>query len=387
MRVGVTLTWQNLDWDRYEADDFSRPPDVPDVDVYRDNRALGDLVEPLGFDSLFAVEHHMTPHHMTGRGLGILTYFAGRTERIDLGTCLIVLPWHHPVQVAEDICFLDNLVDGRRKLWLGFGRGSSPREFEGLGMDMSQARDRFAEGTEIVRRALCEDVFSFHGQFYRLPHTTVRPRPVSSDLTSRMYAGVSSPSSLPIAAGLGYKLMLVGARPWEDAAKDIATFNELRAAGGLAPMHPILVAPTVCASSDEAAWEQAERWIGGYLRTSVLHYQTDRPERFRGVSGYETYAGDSHIAASSLTRRVGLDAAALSFARNALWGTPHTCIERLRWAAEHMHVDHVVLVANPGGMPRAEAEASLRLFAKEVLPAAGEIVPAAFPAAAAASGQ
>jgi alkanesulfonate monooxygenase SsuD/methylene tetrahydromethanopterin reductase-like flavin-dependent oxidoreductase (luciferase family) len=225
---------------------------------------------------------------------------------------------------------------------------------------------------------LSDDVFSYDGQFYRLPQTTVRPRPASPDLVDRMYAGVSSPSSLPIAAKLGYKLMLVSAKPWEDAATDIATFNELRAADGLAPMNPILVAPTICAASDEVAWEQAQRWIGGYLRTSVLHYQTDRPERFRGVSGYETYAGDSHIAASSLTQRVGVDGAAQSFARNALWGTPDTCLERLRWAAEHMRVDQVVLLANPGGMPRAEAEASLRLFADEVLPAARHIIPSTF---------
>jgi alkanesulfonate monooxygenase SsuD/methylene tetrahydromethanopterin reductase-like flavin-dependent oxidoreductase (luciferase family) len=238
---------------------------------------------------------------------------------------------------------------------------------------MGESRDRFAEGTEILRRALTEPAFSFDGRFYRLPQTTVRPRPFSPDLVERMYAGVASASSLPIAARLGYKLMFVAAKPWEDAARDVEVFNDLRAVEGLPPMRPILVAPTVCSATEEQAWEQARRWIGGYLRTSVLHYQTDDPSKFEGVQGYESY-----VTSGSLTRQLGVDAAADHFARHALWGTPERCIERLQWLAEHVHVEQVVLLANPGGMSPDEAEQSLRLFAREVLPAVRGLEPAPF---------
>ena len=68
MKIGLALGWQNSDWDRYDADDFSRPPAVPDWEIYRENIRLLDLAEPLGFDSIFSIEHHMTPYHMTPSG-------------------------------------------------------------------------------------------------------------------------------------------------------------------------------------------------------------------------------------------------------------------------------------------------------------------------------
>ena len=163
MKVGLALGWQNSDWDRYDANDFSQPPPVPDWEIYRENIRLLDLAEPLGFDSIFSIEHHMTPYHMTPSGPQLLAYLAGRTERIDLGTALIVVPWYNPVRLAEQICFLDNVLDEGRGLWLGVGRGTAPREYQAMGIDQNEARDRFKEGIDILRLALTEERFSYHG--------------------------------------------------------------------------------------------------------------------------------------------------------------------------------------------------------------------------------
>jgi len=73
----------------------------------------GDLAEPLGFDSLFALEHHFTGYAMSPAPLELLAYYAGRTKRIILGTAVIVLPWHDPIRVAEGIALLDILSGGR----------------------------------------------------------------------------------------------------------------------------------------------------------------------------------------------------------------------------------------------------------------------------------
>ena len=62
---------------------------------------LGDLAEPLGFDSIFALEHHFTGYSMSPAPMQLLSYFAGRTKRVTLGTAVIVLPWHDPIRVAE----------------------------------------------------------------------------------------------------------------------------------------------------------------------------------------------------------------------------------------------------------------------------------------------
>jgi alkanesulfonate monooxygenase SsuD/methylene tetrahydromethanopterin reductase-like flavin-dependent oxidoreductase (luciferase family) len=376
MKLGINLSWQNVDWDRYETGDFSQPPAMPDLQVYKDNRYLADLVEPLGFDGFFAVEHHMTPHHMTGSGLQLLTYVAARTQRIDIGTCLIVLPWHHPVQVAEQICFLDNLLDGR-KLWLGLGRGSSPREFRGLGLEMGESRDRFVEGVNILRLCLTEDQFSYDGTFYTLPEVTVRPRPRTVDITDRMYAGAATNDSLEVSAHLGLKLMFVAAKPWEMCASDVRTFNGIRAGHGWEPIKPIVVAPTFCAASEEEAWEGAHRYLGGYLATSVKHYQMDKPEKFVGVKGYENY-----VERGKLTGATPVDVRQEGFARNGLWGTPEQCVEKIQWLADHVHAEYIVALSNAGGMPVEVAERSMRLLADEVLPAVKGIEAAPFEPAA-----
>ena len=85
----------------------------PDAAVLSDHLALGDLAEPLGFDSLFALEHHFTGYAMSPSPTQLLSYYAGRTRRITLGTAVIVLPWHDPVRVAEQIALLDVMSGGR----------------------------------------------------------------------------------------------------------------------------------------------------------------------------------------------------------------------------------------------------------------------------------
>ena len=69
---------------------------VDDHELVKGELALGDLAEPLGFDSLWCFEHHFTSYMLSPNPLQILTYFAGRTKRIQLGTMVVVLPWHHP---------------------------------------------------------------------------------------------------------------------------------------------------------------------------------------------------------------------------------------------------------------------------------------------------
>ena len=70
-------------------------------------------------------------------------YYAGRTKRIALGTSVIVLPWHDPIRVAEQIALLDILCGGR--CLFGFGRGAASAEYEGFRIPMEEARPRFIE--------------------------------------------------------------------------------------------------------------------------------------------------------------------------------------------------------------------------------------------------
>src|ERR1700720_2432145 len=147
--------------------------------------AIGDLAEPLGFDSLFALEHHFTGYSMSPAPTQLLSYFAGRTKRVALGTSVIVLPWHDPIRVAESIALLDVLSGGR--CLFGFGRGAASVEYEGFRIPMEEARPRFAEAAQLIRTALREPEFEWQGEFYQIPRTSIRPRPISHP-EERFYA-------------------------------------------------------------------------------------------------------------------------------------------------------------------------------------------------------
>src|SRR5580693_2088257 len=164
MKVGVALNM------------LSEPP-RPDVAVVSDHLAMGDLAEPLGFDSLFALEHHFTGYAMSPAPTQLLSYFAGRTKRIHLGTAVIVLPWHDPVRVAEEIALLDVLCGGR--CVFGFGRGAASVEYEGFRIPMGEARARFVEAAQVIVTALSQESFEHAGEFFQIPRTAIRPRPVS----------------------------------------------------------------------------------------------------------------------------------------------------------------------------------------------------------------
>src|SRR5438067_12249084 len=104
MHCGVMVTGYNWeDWDRLLAGDYSRPPTVPDTWHFDNTLRLGELVEPLGYDSIWATEHYGSAYSMQPNPLQYLAYWAGRTSRVDVGTAVIVAPWRNPVRLASEI--------------------------------------------------------------------------------------------------------------------------------------------------------------------------------------------------------------------------------------------------------------------------------------------
>src|SRR5512132_1201558 len=216
MKVGVALN-------------MLQKPGRSDADVLGEHMAMGDLAEPLGFDSLFALEHHFTGYAMSPSPLQLLSYYAGRTRRITLGTAVIVLPWHDPVRVAEEIALLDVLCGGR--CLFGFGRGAASVEYAGFRIPMGEARPRFAEAAQLIRKALREPEFEWQGEFYQIPRTAIRPRPISHP-EERFYASSISPESAEIMAKLGFGILVVMQNEWPKAAESIDRYRQIASSVG-----------------------------------------------------------------------------------------------------------------------------------------------------------
>ncbi|MBI2766636.1 MAG: LLM class flavin-dependent oxidoreductase [Chloroflexi bacterium] len=363
MRIGVHFNYQNFtDWERFEAH-RPAPPAVSDSQLYEEELHLGGLVEPLGFDSYWAIDHHFSPYIMTAGAIQQLTYFAGKTSRIDFGTMVIVLPWYDPVVVAEQVCVLDNLLQGRQ-LTLGLGRGAAKREFDAYRVPMGESRDRFAEALTVLRKALTQEWFSHEGDFYTIPETTIRPRPRNPQaLIDRMRVAWTSPETLPITANAGLGMLMTNQKSWEEYREDVRGFNATRAEKGWAPVQPTVVVHVACFDTEAEAWDTIVRHTIEAQDSVQRHYGWKEVERFKHTKGYEQYAKFGELLNTKSIEEVGQYAA-----RPQAWGTPDQVLEKLRHVQRMTSAEEIIVNFRFGGMPAATAERSMRLFASDVLP-------------------
>jgi alkanesulfonate monooxygenase SsuD/methylene tetrahydromethanopterin reductase-like flavin-dependent oxidoreductase (luciferase family) len=353
-------------------------PGVPDIALYNEHMALGDLAEPLGFDSLFALEHHFTGYSMSPAPLQLLSYYAGRTRKITLGTCVIVLPWHDPIRVAEQIALLDVLSGGRTLM--GFGRGAATVEYEGFRIPMEEARPRFVEAAQLVVKALANETFDWQGEFYKIPHTAIRPRPISSP-EKRFYASSVSPESSEIMAKLGFGMLIVMQNEWPKAAEDVHRYREISRSVGHTPRPPIILTNISCAPTREEARERAFRYLGEKWDSIDNHYHFS-DGHLANVKGYESYAkvGKTYAKMKDETYR---SKATDFYVSIQVVGSPDDCIQQIGELRRLTGMDHLVTEFSFGSMPHYQAELNMRLFADKVLPVLqrdaafqGEIEPA-----------
>src|SRR5690554_3720506 len=136
MHVGLCAFFQNLDGRH------------TDREVWQHECAMADLAEPLGFDSVWAAEHHVTDYDMCPNTTQFLTWVAARTTKALLGSMVVVLPWHDPLRLAEELSVLDHVSNGRTIL--GIGRGLGRVEFEAFRTPMGESRRRFNEYAEAL---------------------------------------------------------------------------------------------------------------------------------------------------------------------------------------------------------------------------------------------
>jgi alkanesulfonate monooxygenase SsuD/methylene tetrahydromethanopterin reductase-like flavin-dependent oxidoreductase (luciferase family) len=343
------------------AGEYNRPPDRSDAANMDETLAMGELVEPLGFDSIWATEHYGSAYSMQPNPLQYLAYWAGRTSRVDVGTAVIVAPWWNPVRLASEISMLDILLKGRR-LHLGIGRGIAPHEYASLGYPIEQSHKYFYDVVNAIKAADGAERFTFDGEVYKIPPTTIRPQARhKGELTTRIKAAFTTQTSARLAAENGLGQMFVAGEDLEAMTAQVRQFNIIRAELGLPPDQPTTLLWMYCAETHEEA-EEGWQYYNNQLRAAQNHYFEWNNPGFEGIHGYEEYlkrqsADTGAIAASAALRRAIQPV-----------GTPDEIIEKIKTVQQAISLEMCVLHVFYGGMPRAKAEKSLRLFAEKVLP-------------------
>jgi alkanesulfonate monooxygenase SsuD/methylene tetrahydromethanopterin reductase-like flavin-dependent oxidoreductase (luciferase family) len=333
---------------------------LPDDEHVAIETRLAELAEPLGFDKVFVVEHHFTDYAACPDNTQFLSYLAGRTRRVKLGTGAFILPWNTPLRVAEKIVLLDHLSGGRAVL--GLGRGLARREYRGFGVDMNESRDRFDEAARMILDATDRGWIEGQGPYYPQVRTDIRPRPIGG-FRDRLYAIGMSPESVVQAARIGARLAIFSQIPWETWAETgLKSYRDTYREAHGAPPPPLTCDLLYCAPDDAEAEATARVHMPEYYLSVLDHYEL-LDGHFTGVRGYEMYARAGEILSS-----IGKDDQAQSYFHVQSWGSPATLVGKLRRRRELIGDFELAVIVRYGALPPAKAEASLRLFAAEVLP-------------------
>ena len=131
----------------------------------------------------------MDLHDLMKKAVGESTKREVWADKVEaaLGTCVIVLPWHDPIRVAEQIALLDVMSGGR--LELGVGRGASPYEAEFFGIEPSTAQERFDESLEIVLKGLGADRLDHAGKYFTFKNVPLVMQPVQRPRLTAQFGG------------------------------------------------------------------------------------------------------------------------------------------------------------------------------------------------------
>jgi alkanesulfonate monooxygenase SsuD/methylene tetrahydromethanopterin reductase-like flavin-dependent oxidoreductase (luciferase family) len=355
MHVGIATGFANLN-------------QLDDARFLREEFVQLELAAELGFDSLWMTEHHFSQYSMSPNPLMYLSYLAGRT-RARLGTQVLVAPWHDPVRLAEDIALLDHVSRGRAII--GFGRGLSLMEFEGMRADPAESRERFDETVSLVLRAFETGILE-GGETIRQPRRELRPQPLRS-LRGRAFCAAGSPASVAAAARLGLgRLFLgqshIGAQQRADSPMGKITFDDSQdswlaawkdAHPNLPPVAPFVSYFVFIDESGDRARELARSYMARTYAGAIQNYELTGTHHGT-IKGYETYA-----AARMAPEQV--QAAVDNAHHNAIAGTPREVLEQLDQVKRVRQPQGMMPHLYTGGMPHEECVRSIRLFAHECL--------------------
>jgi alkanesulfonate monooxygenase SsuD/methylene tetrahydromethanopterin reductase-like flavin-dependent oxidoreductase (luciferase family) len=316
-------------------------PDVDSAKGYHDYMEFNVEAEALGFYSTFAVEHHFTGFGQVSATINLLTYLAARTTNLRLGTAVMVLPWHNPILLAEQAATLDLLSGGR--LDFGVGKGYRYNEFEGFGIAMEEAGERFEEALDVIGNAWTNDEpWSHAGKYWNFKNVIVEP-PTVQKPHPPFWMGAGSPNSIEGVAERGYNLLLDQFAPVGTILERMALFRQaVESRGRKFDANEVGVARGLYVAKDAADRDAAiERRMAARARVDKLAQRPDGANK-ASIMSYDD------------TTETATEA--------ALFGTVDEIAEKIVRLRDG-GVRYLLLTDGGSGLE------GLRLFSREIMPA------------------
>jgi alkanesulfonate monooxygenase SsuD/methylene tetrahydromethanopterin reductase-like flavin-dependent oxidoreductase (luciferase family) len=321
------------------AYDFRNPPGsgLRLADLYARTLAQIRRVDALGYDHVWITEHHFAEDGYMPSFVAVAGAIAASTTRVAIGSDILILPFHSPLRLAEDLAVLDNLSGGR--MMLGVGLGYARHEFRAFGVSRRDRGSLTDEGIEILQRAWRGERFSHAGRHYRLEDVRVTPDPVQPGGPPLWIAAMSEAGARR-AARFGTHFLPQGTRVTLDAWRVAVS------AAGRAPeeLRVGIIRPWLVTDDRNAIWpriREAERYRASVYARWIRASGDAMPLGERG----EAYIPQTYVI-----------------------GDPAHCIAEIEaFVAEYGFTDLITWGAPPGVPPELLDESHAR-FAREVLP-------------------
>jgi alkanesulfonate monooxygenase SsuD/methylene tetrahydromethanopterin reductase-like flavin-dependent oxidoreductase (luciferase family) len=318
---------------------------------YEQRLALAELYDRCGFHAYHQSEHHATPLNLAPSQNVFLAALTQRTRQLRLCPLVYLLPVHHPMRLAEEICMLDHLSQGRFEF--GVGRGASPYELQSLGMPPERAQAAYVEAFDILQQYFASEVLDHVGEFWTIRDTPVTMKPLQRPHPPMWYAAATA-DSVAWPARQGMNILCGGPVAQVRALSDRyrAEASQAIAETGTKARSDALVGVSrfvVVADTDAQALAIAERaWPRFYDNFYKLwRKHGTEPARLK----------------------LATDFAGMVAAGQGVAGSPATVIAALERQARDGRLNYLVGQFMFGDLPHEDAVRSVSLFASAVMPA------------------
>lgn len=312
-----------------------------DQDEFEKSVQQAELAERLGYDSISIAEHHNAIGYVP-LPLMALAAIATRTNRLLLGSNIVILPLYHPVQVAEQAAMVQFISRGR--LLFGVGLGYLPEEFASMSVPFEERAGRMAESLSVLKRLWTEEDVSFDGTYYHFQHATVRPR-LDQIGQPPVLVGGWVEAAIRRAARLADGWIPGPTVNFEVLGHCYSIFrDELARQGKPLDVEYRAARELFCATTREKAIEIGGRSMYQFYRDTYLqwpHPYLREPERHMS---YEELAQDRFVI-----------------------GDPDECAEAVR-KLHDTGITHLTFRMQPPGVRWDAAVASMKLFMEQVVP-------------------
>ena len=313
---------------------------------YEKRLALIEFYDRSGFRTYHMSEHHSTPLNLAPSPSVFLAAATQRTRRIRLGALVYVLPTHHPLRLAEEICMLDHLSGGR--IEVGIGRGASPHELDYFGVDSASAQAMYVEAYNVLMQALTRDEVSFAGRHFTYRNVPIDLKPLQLPHPPLWYA-------VPVPEGAVWpaqnRINIVCGGPIPRAREISDRYRAEWAAAGNAPEQLPLIGINrfvVCADTDGEAMELGRRAWPHFYRSfmKLWNLHGTQPRYARIPDDFEAVVKNG----------------------GGIVGSPGTIGEQVARMAGEAGANYFISQFSFGDLTQEEVLHSAGIFARAVLP-------------------